>query len=201
MGGVRSLRAICVGALIGVGLVVAGCAPASQEHFQTLGNAICTNTAKAIASQAAAIDAGKAEGDAAALISLEVIKAHRQEAAAFGSLTPPAHLQAAWDATIEHITTTADLASDRLAGRDVDANVLHADHQAQFHLTMSALGLDVCANRGDEWPGQPGPVGGGAHTPGSAKAGQLLPGVVIDGYSTAPDPATVRERPADQITP
>lgn len=201
----KSLRLIALGALIPAVVALSGCSPASQEHFETLGNAICTNTAKSIAAQKKLIDSGDATGDAAALVSLDMIKAHRAEASAFERLTAPVNLQAGWDATIAYINTTADVASDRLAGRDVDSNLLHTDHQAQFHLTMSAFGLDACATRGDEWPGQSAPVGGGANDAvPSAGTGSLLPGVAIDGYMTAPDPATARDTPsaaASKITP
>lgn len=190
---VKPLRLIAAGVISSTLIALAGCAPASEAHFETLGNAICVNTASAIASQAQLIVDGKAEGDDASLVSLAMIKAHRAEATAFEGLTPPAHLESSWEAIIDYVNTASDLAGDRLSGRDLEAGLLHSDHQDQFHLSMSAIGLDECATRGDEWPGQSSPVGTGRVDPaafGTPPAGtKLLPGVIVDGFQTAPDPA------------
>lgn len=185
----RQLCALAIGLAV---LTLSACSPAGEQHFETLGNAICKSTARTIASQASLVEQGKNQGDAAGTLTVNLLRAMESERKAFAGLTPPAQYRVAWEQLDAYYTLVGGSVEKRLTGKALDNDILHRDHVEQYRLTMRAMGLEACAERGQPWPGQGSPIGNngvdprpGAPIPEGTK---LLPGVIIEGYETAEPP-------------
>ncbi len=200
MDGVRS-RLLAVVSVLVCALSLTACAP-SADNFSALGNAICANTGRSLASQGAQAISEETSEEQLADLYLAILTVHLQERKALGGLTAPGDKAAAWQAFLTHLDAVNLYAKNQLTGRKQGSSIDLA-HQDQSHAAFAAFGLSECATRGQEWPGYGDPVGPGSDSadppPGTpVPDGTPLPfGVEIEGFETAPDPNAVPgEEPA-----
>lgn len=187
--GKRLISLACLGA---AALVLSGCGSAGPENFETLGNAICANTGRALAAKGELIASGKADGEAKNDVLLSVLQTHQAERNAFDKLRPGIEFEAAWQGLLKYYDDVLLLGKSIITGRD-ESLAFPPETQDQFHEAMQAFGLEACATRGQEWPGFREPLGGGdiaTPPPGTPPTNaKVLPfGVVLNGYTNADDP-------------